>query len=199
MDAARAVVGRHSGPIYAVLKALGMENQATGYGRADLVAVSAVERVRRQFALLVDSAEAEGILGCTRAQLRRCAQSGIIRLFCRGLATSAPAYYRRDGVERLASVLMDGRPVVDAVPSTMIRLEAAYQLVRLKTDAALRAASEGRIKPRALLVVADGLRSIRNVLVDRDDLRGVAENSRPRRYSCVEAAHVLSRGLPWGR
>lgn len=116
MDVARLVVGRHPGPIYAVLNALGMADQATGAGRADVIAMSAVERVRSEFELLVDSAEAEAILGCTRRQLRRFAAAGTVQLFCRGPGTST-AYYRRASVERLASLLMGGLPVIEEAPT----------------------------------------------------------------------------------
>ena len=190
MNAAAAVVGRHSGPIYAVLKALGMEDQATGGGRADLIEVAAVERVRREFALIVDSAEAELILGCTRSQLHRFARSRIVLKFCDGAGKST-AFYVRDSVERVASVLMDGLATVTAVPPGMVLLEKANHLARLGKDAAVKAALKGEIRPRALLASADGQRSIRNVLINHDDLRQLARRSGSPGYTFTEAARVL--------
>ena len=190
MNAAAKLVGRQPGPIYAVLKALGMEHQATGRSRADLITAAAVDRVRREFAQIVDSADAQAILGCTRDQLHRFARSGIVRKFCDGTATST-GYYRRSSVERVASILMDGLATVTAVPDDMVLLENANRLARLGKDAALRAALNGEIRPRALLAGSEGGRCIRNVLINRDDLRQLARRSGSPGYTLAEAARVL--------
>ncbi|WP_235889349.1 hypothetical protein [Glacieibacterium frigidum] len=191
MDAARVVVGKHPGPIYSVLKALGMADQATGTNRSDLILVSAVERVKKEFEELVDSAEAEAMLGSTRQQLRRFTAAEMIRQFCKGLGPTSTAYYRRVSVDRLASALMDGLLMVDNIPVGMIRLETANNLLKLERDAVFKAAFEGRLRLGALLVGTDGRRSVRNVLVKREDLRTLVEGTGQRRYSYAEAGSVL--------
>ncbi len=78
-----------------------------------------------------------------------------------------------------------------AGPPGMVLLEDANRLVRLEEDGVLKAALRGDLRPQALLANSGGRRSIRKVLINRDDLRRLADGPGSRGYTHGEAAMVL--------
>ncbi len=189
MDAASRIVGRHPGPIHRVLRTLNLAHMATGDKRTDLIAVDCLELVRAKIDELFVTGEATSLLGCSRAQLRRYARSGLIARFCDGGPTS-PSFYLKESVERLAK-LTAGLMIVSETPPNLVRLGSAAALLRLGPDVPLIMLSNGELRARALLVGQDGVHSLSNILVSLDEIRKAKHNRLVDGLSNTAAAYFL--------
>lgn len=190
MDAARAIVGRHPGPISRMAGALGLSDQVTGSGRDDLIATRVVAQVKAAFERSIDSAEVKALLGCDKDQLSRYVSASIIHEFCPGGPTSS-AFYERKEIERVAGRLLGGVPIVRAVPPGMMALTNANVAGRLGSQGVTRAIVDGRIQPLAVLVEDGGLRSVHNILVSRADVARMRREGGDQTFSVTEAGRLL--------
>jgi hypothetical protein len=189
MNAARAIVGRHPGPIFRMAGALGLSDQVKGSGRDDLIATAIIPQVREAFERSIDSAEVKAMLGCNKAQLAEYVDTGIVPEFCPGGPTSS-AFYERKEIERVAGRLLGGVPIVSAVPPGMIALTNANVAGRLGSQGVTRAIVDGRIQPLAVLVEDGGLRSVHNVLVSRADVARLRREG-DQTFTVTEAGRLL--------
>lgn len=189
MNAACAEIGLHPGPIFRLLDVLGLEDQATGNQRHDLISPAAVARVREVFSELVDSAEAGSQLGCDRTKVQKLEDEDVLPAFCPARST-ATAYYRRTDLARVRDRFFNGLKLVRSCPPGLVPLRHA----RLGGQGAFESATSAvwleRLEPRAILVGEDGTRSIHNVLVASADLVRLKSEAAGA-YSLTEAAPLL--------